>query len=124
VASVAYAGVEAAVDFVREEAGVWVDCVEVAGAFDQVFLFLRKVGEQVAERRFERRWVVAVCPWAAEPADAEIKVALSCFFVTGRGAVSLVIVPTVLECNSMRSLELLVIPLRDLSMCQQRMMAA
>jgi hypothetical protein len=124
VAPIAHAGVEAAVDFEGEERAVRVDGVEVAGALDQVFLGLGQVGQEVAERALQRRRVVAVCPGPAEPADAEVEVALSCFLVAGGGAVGFVVVAAVFEGDPVPAFELVVVPFRYLGMCQQRVVAA
>jgi len=124
VAPVSHAGVEAAGDFEGEEGAVGVDCVEVAGAFDQVFFSLREVGQQVAECGFERGWVVAVGPGPAEPADAEVEVALSRFDVAGGGAVGFVVVAAVFEGDPVPAFELVVVPFGYLGVCQQSVVTA
>lgn len=81
---VAHAGVQAAIYFVREEGGVRVDCVEIAGTLYEIFFFLCEVGEQVTECSLQGGWIVPiVVPGTAEPANAEVEVALASFDVAG-----------------------------------------
>lgn len=117
VATIAYAGVEAAGDLEGEKRAVGVDCVEVAGAFDHVFLVLCEVGQEVAERGLQGRWVVPVGPGPAEPANAEVEVALACFHVAGGGAVGFVVVAAIFEGDSVSAIELVVVPFGYFGVC-------
>lgn len=63
-------------------------------------------------------------PGSAEPADAEVEVALAGFFVAGRGAVGFVVVARVLECDSVPAFEFVVVPLCNLGVRKERVMAA
>lgn len=120
VRAVAYAGFQAAVDFGGEEGGVGVDGEEVAAAFDHVFFLLREGREQVAESRSQALWVVAVGPGPAEPAKAEVEVALTCHLVAGGCAVGFEVVSAVLECDSVRAFELFVVPFGNLGVREKR----
>lgn len=121
---------------------VWVDGVEVAGAFDEILFFLRKCREKITQCIFETLRVVAVCPRASEPTDlsnvsssmpliiikplstyAEIKIPLPRNLILGLRTIGLIIIPRILETNPALASKLPMIPLRNLSMRQKRIMS-
>ena len=124
VRSVRRAGFDAAGDGVRGVGCVRVDGEEVAGSLDEIFFLLREFGEEVAEGVLERLGVVSVRPWAAEPAEDEVVVALASFFVLGLCAVGLEVVTGVFECDSSTALEIFMVPFGYLRVGQQRVMSA
>lgn len=113
-----------AVDFVGQERRVRIDGEEVAGSFDHIFLGFSESGEQVAERGFQRRGIIAVGPWPTEPSDAEVEVSLSSFFISSTCGIGFVVVTTVLECDASAAFELGVVPFRHFGMCEDGVVAA
>lgn len=63
-------------------------------------------------------------PGPAEPADAEVEVALAGFFVLCRGRVCFEVVARVFERDSVAALELVVVPFCDFGVGEQRVVAA
>lgn len=112
-------------DFMRQERRVRVDGVEVAGSLDQLLLLLRQLWQQVPEGFPQGGRVVAIRPRPAEPADAEVEVALAGDRVAGRGRVArLVVVSAVFKRDPVASAERAVVPFGDFGVREQRVVAA
>jgi len=104
--------------------GVPVKGVEVGRTLDHVFLRLSKSRQKIAERGSQGRRVVAISPWATEPAHVEVVHTGHGFSISSRGGVRENPVGGVLERHRLGTLVHILVPLVNLGMSQESVVAA